>query len=243
MERPAGTPALQQPSPVSLAIVVPWRTDGGHRERLWQHLQPQWRDAAAELGADVVPVDDGQAPFSVARIMNTCMRGLDHDTVMIYGADQFPHVQAVREAHERILGGWAWSHVFGSVGYLTAGCSEAILNGDDVEEEFAETLPLAPGLLMYRRDVWLDINGYDERFSGWGYGDTAQIDALNTMHPIPAGYPNHKLVELWHQPTLRVRSAANPNYHVYRRRYAPAVGNPDLMRQVVNEWSASVGQE
>jgi hypothetical protein len=219
---------------MSLAVVIPWRTDGGHRERVWRILEPLWADVDVEL----VLCDDDVQPFSVPRLVNAAIERIGHDVVMLYGADQFPHPQAITEALERIEAGWAWTHVFGSVAYLTEACTDRILAGEAPVFEVGETLPLAPGLLMYRRDVWLDVGGYDPRFVGWGYGDTAQIDALNTLYPIPAEVPTHQLVELWHPPAKRVRSGQNPNYHLYRQRYAPAAGNPGLMRQVVNEWRA-----
>lgn len=226
---------------MSLAIVIPWRTDNGPRKAAWDFLCPLWKEKARDLKADLLLCDDGQQPFSVARIVNDCIRTLKHDAVMLYGADQFPDALAIADAREK-LETQPWTHVFGSVAYLTQECSRSILDGEQPAREFAETQPLAPGLLMYRREAWEDIGGYDERFVGWGYGDTAQLDALNVLHPIPPGAPQHQLVELWHprsQPGwVTDRTAVNPNYGLYYDLYAPATGNRERMRAVVDEWKA-----
>lgn len=225
-----------------LAIVIPLRVQpGSDRERVWLHLKPLWHTAVKELGdTDLIVVDDSVEPFSIPRIINGAIRQLDHDIVHLYGADQFPHVPAIREARARIEAGQPWTHVFGKVTYLTERCTRQILKGERVRYAVEHEEPLAPGLLMYRRDVWLDINGFDERFAAWGYGDCAQLDALGTLYPIPPGYPDHELIEL-HVPATgwalqRDRTLANPNRVLWETRYVPARGNRDAMRRVVNEW-------
>lgn len=224
------------------AIVIPYRAPvDSPRERVWQHLQPLWHDTLRALGGtDLIVVDDGAEPFSVPRLVNGAVRGLDHDIIMLYGSDQYPHEPAIREARDRIEAGQPWTHVFGSVSYLTASCTERILAGETPVREYAETMPLAPGLLMYRLDVWTDVGGYDERMIAWGYSDTAQIDALNTLHPIPAGYPDHELVEL-HVPVSgwalqRDRTHTNPNRVLWENSYVPARGDRAAMRRVVDGW-------
>ena len=87
------------------------------------------------------------------------------------------------------------------------------------------------GVIVFPRRVWDDVQGYDERFEGWGFEDNAMlwaIDALSTGWLRLAG----KLWHLWHP---SAKATWLPSDKALFERYKGARGDYAKMRALLLE--------
>lgn len=207
-------------------VLIPWRTDRGERERLFDWVLPRWLAAGVRV---VVGGDDsaaGRAPFNVSRAFNDAFEGSTAPAVMMYGADHIPDPAKVAFCGE------ALEHLDWIAGYATTGqlgkeATEAVLLGaDPTQFPFVDVFGFCTGILAMRREVFEQIGGMDERFEGWGCEDTAIRAALVTCFPntlAPMGIAR----ALFHEKAPRDEFAKNAV--LVESEYGSAVGNPPKM--------------
>lgn len=95
------------------------------------------------------------------------------------------------------------------------------------------------GIIVVPAEMWADVQGFDERFQGWGSEDTAFMRALATFHGDPHrwGHTYH----LWHPRIGKgtgKRWEGQTDEHQSMRQhlralYTGAAGNPEAMRAVI----------
>lgn len=203
--------------PMSISVLIPWRTDHGHRERLWNYLRPQWEQLDVELCIASDGAPDG-APFSYAAAANRAAQQAAGNVLITWGADQLPDMEAIRSAAARAsrLG---WSMVFTRNATYSPLDTEAILGGANPAYLRPETYEdHCTGIIAVARDIWTKVGGMDERFIGWGYEDAALRDRLARDYKKPYTPPG-TLLGLWHP--VRHRIYTGPNADLYHREYAP----------------------
>lgn len=201
-----------------VSILLPWRTDHGHRERLWTYLRPLWEALPVELCVADDGGEDG-APFSYAAGANRAAATATGDVLITWGADQLPSLLAATAAAEEARR-HGWSMVYRRTGYYSPFHTEAILGGANPDHlPLEQTESHCTGLIAVHRDVWDAIGGMDERFHGWGYEDAALRDRLARGHGPQRPAPSAMLRCLWHP--VRHRVYTGPNADLYYREYAP----------------------
>lgn len=200
-----------------VSVLIPWRTDHGHRERLWTYLRPLWQALPNEL----VTASDGRAdgePFDYATAANRAASEAAGSIYVTWGADQLPDQAAINTAAEtaRTRG---WAGVFTRTAYWSPFDTERILAGANPGPIRPETVyDNATGILAVRADAWNAIGGMDERFHGWGYEDAALRARLTSDYGHTPTRPG-TLRGLWHP--VRHRVFTGPNAELYYREYAP----------------------
>lgn len=222
---------------MTISALIPWRQppgpEGEHRAQVWAYIRRLW-DAT---GMDVVVGETDVEPFSTIPALNDAARKATGDYLALCGADQLPdpdHLCDVAEHLERT--GAAWSTLYSATAYYGQGDTTLILAGIVAPETRhpARVDRVCKGSVLLRRDAWLDIGGFDERFTaGWGWDDDAYLAALGTLHGVSALDPQRTLFELWHDLGRRDMSTTNPNRRRYEQHYLPAIGDPVRMREVV----------
>lgn len=219
---------------VALSVLIPYRPDGGHRDRLWRYLKQRWEATGYEVVECHDPVED--APFSFARAINASIKEATGDAVAIFGADHLPDRWLLDDMAAQ-LAHHPWAMPYGRVSYATENTTEALLAGQigDSELEWGASAEVCKGIWFLHRDILADLNGLDPLFEGWGWGDDAFNDVLATFHPGPR-QGNATLRELWHPSGWRDLSDTNPNRARYETLYRPARGNPAAMREVLAGW-------
>jgi len=204
---------------VNLAVIVPWGTDNGPREQVWNFLRPRWEATGLDLivaadplfgtlrypehfTSDVPDVEwtDERRPFSVARAINRAVRLAPpgYDAFVLFGADHVPDA-AVLEHAEAMLGQHEWLPLYRRIAYASEQSTADWLctNPVDLIGTWVEEPQFCPGVLAVRRELFERVGGMDERYEGWGYEDNALYDSLRRA-AMPGPVTNAVLRELWH---------------------------------------------
>lgn len=210
----------------SVSVLVPFRSDHGHRDRLWNWCRPLWEATGYEL---VVEDSAPEHPFALAEAVNRCARRATGDVFVTMGADVVPNTAAIDLAVE-YLTDFPWVQPFRRVCYITEASTEEIITTGDIGNPDVELVTEgAAGLMCVPRATWQDVGGYDERFVGWGPEDHAFVNVVSTLYGAGLALGNYA-VHLWHPPALRNEA----NFDFYESVYVPAIGDPDRMRAVLS---------
>jgi hypothetical protein len=212
-----------------VSVLVPFRGDGGHRDRVWDYVKPLWEELPVEL---VVGEDPGDQPFNVSRAFNDAASRATGDLFVLFGADQLPDVDRVAWAMREAQDGAKWCPLFAATGAYSEGDTRLLVenNADPSRFDFAQWAPFCTGIFAVTRAGWAEINGMDERFFGWGCEDTAVRMALEVVLG-PAPEPAGTLHCLWHPAASRSRFDANAAM-IGAYETAAAAG-PEAMRALV----------
>jgi hypothetical protein len=202
----------------------------------WRHF---WTDA--EL---IVRPDDEIDPFNKSMALNACVADATGDVLALVDADTWCDVPTMQTA----IGAAAKTGRLilpGRVAHrLRQPISEQIM-ALPVDAPFPVVPPqqieqsVRPvGFLhVIRRDSYDAVNGYDERFRGWGGEDTAFLGACDTIlgHRLRL---NGSLWSLWHprprENGRRVWAGQTDRNMTLLRHYSGARGKPEVMRRLVD---------
>lgn len=220
---------------MSVAVLVPWRPDGGPRQTVWAWARSWWASTHPDWHIVTGACPDG--PWSKGAAVADALRQTDADVLVVADADVV--TDGISTAVDEVLAGrarWAMPHQL--VRRLTEQATQAVLAGGALEgQPTAETHPGMPGggIVVLRRDV-LEGVPMDPQFTGWGQEDQAWALALTTLAgPMWRGRAD--LVHLWHPPAPRRSRAVGSVESLARyRRYQAASGQQSQMRALVAEF-------
>jgi len=198
--------------------LIPYRSDRGHRDRLWQHLKSHyWSESPYPLF--VGSHDDGPFNRSIA-VNRAATNAGDWDVAIIADSDTWVSVQQLSDAVKLASTGGTLVSALTAVAELDARCTEQILCGDlkffdiGLERVRAGDLATQSSMLAVPRKLWDNIGGFDEKFAGWGGEDNAFWRAASILGGQPhrvQGYAYH----LWHQPAISTADRrTEPAYRV-----------------------------
>lgn len=171
--------------PTTHPLLVPRRKDNGRRDEIWDYLKNNhWKDHNVIEGFHEEP-----GPFNRALAINRAAEAagdweyaiiVDADSVMTH--DQIESALMVAKQHQSlVIPHSRWVNVeHEEVVRFLAGLP--LFHRPD-RTIYHRTLS---SILVIPRETWDAVNGFDERFKGWGFEDNAFMHAVTTIvdHPI-----------------------------------------------------------
>lgn len=198
---------------MNLSVLIPWRTDHGSRERVFNKLRPLWDITGADI---CVGTDTGEGPFNCAMAQNDAFSKAKYDNLVMFGADMYPDIGVLNASLERLEEGEPWFPLFERTAYFSREDSERLLNGYRYSAtlEYEHIVPFCTGVVGLTRATYIEAGGMDERFMGWGMEDAAFRHTLNALYPNPLAFPA-TLECLWHDEGQRGK-ASDRNWELIR---------------------------
>lgn len=216
----------------SVSLLVPWRSDGGVRDRLWAWCSDRWRRTAPDV--EIVEGRSSDGPFRVGEALNDAASRASGELFFNIAADMVPDVEALNAAVPYALE-HGWAAPFVKTAFLTDTATAQLIAGDadpetELDSEGIVIVNCCNGPTVTHRDAWAEIGGCDNRFAGWGAEDLAFRIALATL--IGDGPQlDATLLHLFHGEGIE-QETSDGNRELFLR-YEAANGNPDTMRELL----------
>ena len=109
----------------------------------------------------------------------------------------------------------------------------------DQDENFLVAHPHSKGgMVMFRKSAFIECNGYNPNFKGWGYEDDEVSTRFIKMNWI-IGRVHDKEAIAWHLPHENTVREKHPYYHE-NHKHAEFVGHcmdDNLLKQYINSWT------
>lgn len=187
-------------------FLVPRRSDGGHRDTLWEYAKARWERYFPDI-----PIFEGHhegGSFNRSAAINeAAKRAGPWDLGIVIDSDVMLSVSQARAAIERAAetGKVTWGHRRWR-GFHESWTERWVrekrdlgpeLNRDEMDLYVERTNPLSWScFIVIPRAVFDDMGGFDERFRGWGFEDMA-------FQSLVTGLYGHEridgdLIHLWH---------------------------------------------
>ncbi|MCI3240290.1 hypothetical protein [Streptomyces spinosisporus] len=220
---------------MSVAILVPWRPDGGPRQAVWEWSHRQWANWHPDCEIVTGACPDG--PWSKGAAVADALAQTDADVLVVADADVW--CPTVLYAIEEVVSGRArWAMPHQNVRRLTEEATRSVLGGASLSgqptAEIHRGMP-GGGIVVLDRQV-LEGVPMDPQFQGWGQEDQAWALALETLAG-PMWRGDSDLFHLWHPPApRRSRSVGSAESLARYRRYQAASGQQAQMRALVAEF-------
>lgn len=224
------------------SVLVPYRPDGGYRDRAWQWVHRWW--ATAYPRWQVVEGRPPPGPWCKALAVRDALARADHDLLVIADADVV--CDGVGEAVAAVVGGAAWAVPHERVHRLTEHATRLVLAGtppDRIRGGRARTPYVGVaggGMVVIPRGSYVRAP-LDPRFRGWGQEDESAGLAWHTLLGRP-WRGTAALYHLWHPPAPRlnahVGSRESRALHVryqYAANTAPAQAARAAMARLIAE--------
>lgn len=169
-----------------VVILVPRRAGVPERDEAWAWILERWRRELPDVPVFIGTHDD-EGPFNRSVAVNEAARDAgDWKVAVIADADSFCGTDQVIAAVNTAARTGLMTIAFTRFCYLSQEGSQRVMGGFVGSWERLIHHKFRGGcssMLAVRRDLWDRVDGFDERFSGWGEEDVAFSIACQTYGP------------------------------------------------------------
>lgn len=227
---------------MTVSVLVPWRPDGGHRDRAWAWVRDWWARTCPDWQVVEGYCPDG--PWVKALAVADALSRADGDLLVLADADVW--TDGVGLAVDAVRQGAPWAVPHDTVHRLSESATAAVLDGATPGPALGGLARRAyrgvegGGVTVLPADLYREVP-LDPRFQNWGQEDECLGLSLSTI----AGKRwrgGTTLWHMWHDPMPRlnrhVGSAESRALHV-RYQYASQDGK-QAMRSLIGEFAPPV---
>lgn len=200
-------------------ILVPRREDHGHRDELWTWVKAWWQERLPEL--TIYEGHHNEGLFNRSAAVNRAAAAADDwDVAVLIDSDVIIDPDRVREGIELCYqrGSTHLILPFMRRHNLKPEGSRRIMEGEQgswrsfIGKTYND---MVSSCVLINRQLWDAVGGFDERFSGWGFEDSAFSVAAETFGGETVEKIEGELWHLWH-PTAPEGKRGTPSYQANR---------------------------
>lgn len=161
---------------VLVVTLVPWRPGDPLREHHWAFVEPH----LVSLGYPVF-TGDSPGPWARSAACNAAStKAGAWDVALVTDADTILDPPVVRRAVRRVMKTKGAARPHDQRFMLSLGATKWLISRglETLPARFLRWTSPGGGALVIHRAAWDEVGGYDERFVGWGYEDSAMNIAL-----------------------------------------------------------------
>ncbi|PMC38584.1 hypothetical protein CJ195_08995 [Bacillus sp. UMB0899] len=226
-----------------VSVLIPYKPDFGERDILFKWVNKFYQNVLPEV--EVCIGESLSEPFNRSQAVNLAAKKATRDIFVIADGDVFYDPIILIKAI-KLLDQHAWVIPYGKWLNVSKESTDLLLSKEpqwpfpikiESKEKTFKNKQFKPisGVVVTTKKNFNNINGFDERFVGWGREDNAFRDAMNTLCGPYKRLDNQTIYHLWH---TKVGSKGNPkiqdNNKLYNR-YAALRGNKKGMGKLINE--------
>jgi hypothetical protein len=222
---------------MKVSALFPYKADDGFRDLLWSYVQKRYEKLMPDV--EICVGVDCHEPFCRSRAVNDAARKATGDLFMIVDTDVI-YNPCLINGITSLIPCHPWV-----IPYTNGYKLSRKATGDILEKGLAGFLPvkkedieinitLAGSFInAMTRKAFEAVNGFDERFQGWGGEDNAFVMSLDTI--CGQHYRmNEDIYHLWHPPA-KVDAENYRNNLLLCQRYQAAYENKDVMKSLISE--------
>jgi hypothetical protein len=217
-------------------ILVPRREDHGPRDEVWAWVREWWQ---REVQLPIFEGHHTEGLFNRSAALNEAARIAGKwDVALVIDADVICDPEQVQEAIERAHDEGRIYLAFSKRHNLTQRGSQKVMAGakGNWKHYIGKTYnDMVSSAIAIPRAVWDQLRGFDEKFEGWGFEDSAFALAYQTLTGHTIQKVPGELWHLWHA-TAPEGKRGTPSYQANRARmeaYRAALGNKEATRGLI----------
>lgn len=214
-----------------VAVLVPRRSDGGQRDRVWAWVRDRWQTEHPDW--QLVEGHNHDEPFNCSAARNAARQGTHAEVLFLADADTFLDPAQAAEAVGAAARTGRITVAHDRFRYLGTRMSRRVLAGwtGDLMPGVAFTMEctVSCGVAIPSR-LFDEVGGFDEGFVGWGGEDVAFHLAATAIGGGEERVPGD-IWHLWHPTSPR-------DEETFQRRlswYADVAGDPVRMRALLDQ--------
>lgn len=186
---------------MNVSVLFGYLHDDGPRDVLFSHVLRWW--ITNFPGYEICVGRNFDAPFHRGKARDSAYDESTGDVLIIADADTIPTRDAVDQAVKDVGDNWIIPYGENRYYNLTEQRTAKVIEDrmdpipEPQEEDWDHRVTAWAGCLVLPREAWITVDGYDERFIGWGGEDNAFqlcVDSLWSPHVRLDSYVCH----LWH---------------------------------------------
>lgn len=219
-------------------VLVPYRSDRGHRDLLWEFVRERFW---GQLPYDLAIGTHYDGPFNRSAAINKAAETAGSwDVALVADADTWAPPGQVAQAVELAATTGRLASALTVVAELSRYCTDLILDTGqldplalEIDHLRTDDLATQSSIIAVPRPLWDALGGFDDRFVGWGGEDNAFWRACE----LTAGRVkrvNGCAFHLWHEPAAdretRMRDRGYRANLAHWQRYQRARSRQDLRR-------------
>lgn len=189
---------------MTVPVLVPYRSDNGHRDRLWKWLRTYYWEA---LPYRIVEGESPDGPFNRAAAVNAAAQSAGDWTVAIIAdADTWVTRQQLTAAISLARSSGRLVSALTCVVELSQETTDNLLGGGMIDPRVftfdvirTDQTVTESSMLAVPRTLWDSVGGMDEAFTGWGGEDGAFWIACRILGGEPLRIDGPAW-HMWHQP-------------------------------------------
>ncbi|TLS37484.1 galactosyltransferase-related protein [Pseudalkalibacillus caeni] len=225
-----------------VSVLIPYKPDYGIRDKSFQWVKSFYEIEMPEVEL-IIGYSDSQ-PFNRSEAINNAAKKATRDIFVIADADVIYNPRILIQSLE-LLKTHPWVIPFSQWLDISKLSTEKLLtespqwplpmNIEYRKRHNSMNYKPVSGVIVLPREKFYTVEGFDERFKGWGREDNAFSDAMNTLCGPYKRIEENYIFHLWHPKVGPKRNPNMKNNNKLYKRYAQRKGKVEAMKELIKE--------